>query len=139
VNFYFDTSAFVKRYVEEPGTADVAFLCAQASRLTLSVLCFPEMVSTLTRLVREGVLAPTDYSELKRRILDDLADTELITLTPAVIDAAVRCLEQSPLRALDALHVGCALVACPDRFVSADGRQIDAAQAVGLDVIDLRE
>jgi predicted nucleic acid-binding protein len=50
---FFDTSAFVKRYVDEPGSDCVQELCSRADQIALSVVCFPEMISTLNRLVRE--------------------------------------------------------------------------------------
>ncbi len=53
---FFDTSAFVKRYVNEVGSEKVAEICKQADELALSIICFPEMISTLNRLIREGKL-----------------------------------------------------------------------------------
>jgi predicted nucleic acid-binding protein len=53
---FFDTSAFVKRYVEEPGTEKVLDICGQAEQLVLCIICLPEMISTLNRFVREGKL-----------------------------------------------------------------------------------
>jgi predicted nucleic acid-binding protein len=47
---FFDTSAFVKRYVEEPGSERVMEICREAEHLVLSLICLPEMVSTLNRL-----------------------------------------------------------------------------------------
>ena len=64
---FFDTSAFVKRYIEEPGTDKVTEICTQADVLVLSVICLPEMISTLNRLVREGRLAPHDYRKIRKR------------------------------------------------------------------------
>ena len=49
---FFDTSAFVKRYVEETGSVQVLDLCLQADTLVLSVILLPEVISTLCPLVR---------------------------------------------------------------------------------------
>jgi hypothetical protein len=43
---FFDTSAFAKRYIEEPGTDKVIEICRQAEHLVLCVICLPEMIST---------------------------------------------------------------------------------------------
>ena len=51
MKIFFDTSAFVKRYATEPGSDDVMDLCRQADSLALSIICLPEMVSTLRRLL----------------------------------------------------------------------------------------
>ncbi len=54
---FFDTSALVKRYVNETGSQQVVEICQKADALALSIICLPEMISTLCRLVREGKLS----------------------------------------------------------------------------------
>lgn len=129
---FFDTSAFVKRYIEEPGTDKVLEICMQADQLVLSVICLPEMISTLNRLVRENRLSAGDYKRTRDVILEEIEDADVCSVTPEVVTRAIRCLENSPLRAMDALHLGCALVVEPDLFVSSDARQIEAARKEGL-------
>ena len=129
---FFDTSAFVKRYIEEPGSERVMGICKEAEHLVLSLICLPEMVSTLNRLVREGKLSGDQYLQIKDLILDDLEDIEVCDITKEVIKQTIGCLEKNPLRAMDALHLGCALVVSPDLFVSSDRRQIEAAIREGL-------
>ena len=133
---FFDTSAFVKRYVEEPGTEKVIEICDQTEQLVLSVICLPEMISTLNRLVREGKLPAADYRTLRDLILREIEDAEICRLTPEVVSQTLRCLENNDLRAMDAIHLGCAVVVKPDLFVSADKRQIKAAQKEGLKVVE---
>ncbi len=133
---FFDTSAFVKRYIEEPGSERVMEICREAEHLVLSIICLPEMISTLNRLVREGKLSGDQYRQIKDLILDDFEDVEVCDITTEVIKQTILCLEKNPLRAMDALHLGCALVVKPDLFVSSDRRQIEAAQSEGLRVID---
>lgn len=133
---FFDTSAFVKRYVEEPGTEKVLETCDRAEQLVLCVICLPEMISTLNRLVREGKLPGDDYQKLRDLILKEIEDAEICYLTPEVVTQTIRCLENNELRAIDALHLGCALVVEPDLFVSSDQRQIEAAKKEGLQVIE---
>jgi predicted nucleic acid-binding protein len=137
VRVFFDTSALTKRYVEEEGSDKVRTLCAEADALGVSVLVVPELISTLCRLVREGRLSARDYQSLKSAVQADLADADLCDLSQEAFEQAVRCLEGHPLRTLDSLHVGSALVYQPDLFVSADRRQAEAASREGLAVIDL--
>jgi hypothetical protein len=47
----------------------------------------------------------------------DLSDADLCDLSQDAFEQTIRCLERHPLRALDALHVGSALVYQPDLFV----------------------
>jgi predicted nucleic acid-binding protein len=132
---FLDTSAFVKRYIEEPGTDKVIEICKQADDLVLSVIYLPEMISTLNRLVREGKLSSPEYEKTRDLILTEIEDTEICYVTPEVVARTIKCLENSPLRAMDALHLGCALLVEPDLFVSSDQRQIEAARREGLNVI----
>jgi hypothetical protein len=134
---FFDTSAFVKRYIEEPGAEEVFDICYQAEQLVICVICLPEMISTLSRLVREGKLQRGDYDKLREIIFKEIEDAEICYVTPAVIAQTIRCLENNVLRAMDALHLGCALVVEPDLFVSSDQRQIEAARREGLKVMEV--
>lgn len=134
---FFDTSAFVKRYIEEPGSETVMEVCKKAEHLVLSLICLPEVISTLNRLVREGKLSGEQYQHIKDLILDDCEDVEVCDITTEVIKQTLLCLEKSPLRAMDALHLGCALVVGPDLFVSSDRRQIEAAQSAGLQAVEI--
>jgi len=131
---FFDTSAFIKRYVDEPGSDQVIKICSEAEQLILCVLCIPEMISTLNRLVREKRLAKNLYMRTKSYIVTDLEDIAVCNITPEVLRQAVRCLENNPLRAMDALHVAAALVTGPDLFISADARQITSAKKEGVRV-----
>ena len=135
---FFDTSAFVKRYVEEPGSHRVQELCSRATHVSLSVICFPEMISTLNRLVRERKITKEQYAGLKTAMVEDLADMEIVNVMPSVVGCAVRLLEDYPLRALDALHLGCAIEAGTDVFASADQRQLEAGRRSGVVVEDVR-
>ena len=137
MKLFFDTSAFIKRYVDEPGSERVLDLTSRAEEVGLSIVILPESISTLTRLLRENRMTDTDYRALKEAILIDLEVADLCELTSSVLESTISCLENSPLRAMDAIHVGSALVYKPDLFISADRRQLEAAKRAGLDVDDL--
>ena len=134
---FLDTSALAKRYVAEQGSDQVLAVCQQADNLVVSVICLPELVSTLCRLVREEKLASAAYRTLKGSMMADLADVDICEITQEVLASVVSLLELHPLRAMDGLHVACALACAPDAFVSADHRQLSAARKAGLSVIDV--
>ena len=134
---FLDTSAFAKRYVDEPGSDKVTALCLKADSLAVSVICFLELISTLSRLVLEKKLSKADYRKLKGAAIGDLADVDICQITPDVLVSVVSLLEAHPLRAMDALHVACALAVKPDVFVSADRRQLSAVRKAGLKAIDV--
>ena len=134
---FLDTSAFAKRYLAEHGSDQVLAVCQQADSLVVSVICLPELISTLSRLVREKKLASAAYRKLKADVMADLADVDICQITQDVLGSVVALLEVHPLRAMDALHVACALACAPDAFISADHRQLSAAREAGLSVIDV--
>ena len=134
---FLDTSAFAKRYVLEEGSDNIVSLCQQADSLIVSVICLPELISTFSRLVREKKLAKADYQKLKADVMTDLVDVDICQITPAILASVVSLLESHPLRAMDALQVACALAVAPDRFVSADYRQLAAARKAGLNIVDV--
>jgi predicted nucleic acid-binding protein len=134
---FLDTSAFAKRYVAEQGSDEVLAMCQQASSLVVGFICLPELISTLSRLVREKQLTKAAYQKLKGDAMADLADVDVCQMTPEVLASVVSLLELHPLRALDALHVACALACKPDVFVSADHRQLSAAYKTGLKIVDV--
>ncbi len=134
---FLDTSAFAKRYIAEQGSDKVMALCQRADSLVVSVICLPELISTLSRLVREKKLPIADYRKLKRDAMSDLADVDICQITSDIVVSVISLLESDPLRALDALHVACALAVEPDVFVAADHRQLSAAQKAGLKIADV--
>ena len=129
---FFDSSAFAKRYVEEPGSQTVDSLCQEATEVALSVLCVPEIISALIRRVREGLLTRQEYAEAKQYLSQDIRDAAIVNLVPRVVSTCTKILEASPVRAADALQVACALEWETELFVSADKRQISAAKKAGL-------
>jgi len=137
VKVFLDTSAFAKRYVAEPGTDKVLELCQQADSLVVSVICLPELISTLSRLLREKKFYKADYQRLKGDAMADLADIDICQITPEILVSVVPLLETYPLRAMDALHLACALAVEPDFFISADHRQLSAARKAGLNIVDV--
>jgi len=129
-----DSSALLKHYVQEPGTAFVRARLREADELLLSVLVWPEIHSSLNRLRREGALDDEDYAAIKERFAEDFGNATVVALAGGVLATSVRCLERARLRASDAVHVASALEAGADRFVSADRGQCWAARAFGLHV-----
>ena len=127
-----DSSSFAKRYIQEAGSDRLDDLLQNASDLALCVIVVPELISGLNRRLREGALTGRDYRQAREQLLDDVRDATVLQLTPAVIASAVKLLENNVLRAMDALHVACALEWKADLFVTSDRKQADAARNSGL-------
>ncbi len=131
---FFDSSAFVKRYVSEAGTEAVLAWCDRASEIGLSGIALPEIVSAFCRLRREDKIDDTQYRQLKSLLLADIEDAAICDLTPEVLAHSIASLETTILRGMDAIHIGSAVALKADIFISADQRQCEAAIRAGLRV-----
>ena len=132
MRIYFDSSAFAKRFIEEPGSQRIDDICQKASAVGLSIICFPQILSALNRKVREKSISNRNYTIAKNRLSEELSDIEIINITPKVVAKAALLLETNPLRAMDAMHVACAIEWDADLFVTSDRRQADAAKNAKL-------
>ena len=131
---FFDSSAFVKRYISETGTGAVLDWCDRATEIGLSAIALPEIVSAFCRLRREDRIDDIQYRQLKSLLLADIEDAAICDLTPAVLAESIKSLESNVLRGMDAIHIGSAVALKADVFISADQRQRDAAIRAGLHV-----
>ena len=118
--------------MDEAGSDEVEDTCAQASELGLSVICVPEVISALNRRRREKSLTAAQYGKAKQQLFDDVRDADIINLAVSVTASAIDVLEANPERAMDALHIACALEWEAQLFVSSDKKQISAARRAGL-------
>ena len=131
---FIDSSAWLKNYLAEPGCVRVRAQLREASEVILSVIAWPEALSALNRQRREAGLDAESYAVAKGRIEQDLHYATVVPLTTDVLTRAVWCLENATMRAGDAMHVATALEVMPDRFISSDHQQCEAARTMGLDV-----
>ena len=128
----FDASALTKRYASEAGRNRVLALFASATELLVAAHCKTELASALLRRRREGSLPVAEFDRAWDAAQSDVADMTLVALDAHVERFAFAAMEQGPLRGMDALHVGSAMAARVDLFVTADKRQAQVARAMGV-------
>jgi uncharacterized protein len=143
---YLDTSALVKRYVAETGSAWVRRLLAHPAQYVIYTVALAqaEVISALQRRVREGRLEGPQAQRLGQRVAVHFAQRyQVITITQALVEHACAVLQAHPLRAADALHLAAALRirqltreegVPPPRFVVADATLLAAARAEGFTI-----
>jgi predicted nucleic acid-binding protein len=141
---FFDTSAAVKHYHPETGTAKVDALLAEvgASHF-LSDLAVVEFHSVLARLVRTGTITTGALNLARGRFLADIAGGlwQVLPVSAAHFHHAHQLLLRHGLtRPLDAIQLAVSLAlqtASPlDAFVCADANLGDIATAEGLTVVN---
>ncbi|MBY0492640.1 MAG: type II toxin-antitoxin system VapC family toxin [Cyanobacteria bacterium] len=134
---YFDTSALIKRYVDEKGRREVLQLLRQHQCVT-SQLLSAELRSALRRRVTDGSLDARRVPQILKRFAADREFWALIEVTSEILQAAEKLVAAHPLRTLDAIHVASAELFADRRasselaFVSADARQTAIAAAIGI-------
>lgn len=147
-SIFLDASALVRRYDRtEADASHVRAICAPSRGHVLMVarLATVEIASAFGRKAREGAYDPQRRDRAWRVFNGHLRyQYRVIDVTDAVYALAERLVFAHPVRASDAVHIGCAVIAArelPDRalqFWTADRRQAVAASAEGLDVRFIR-
>jgi len=134
---YFDTSALVKRYVDEPGRREVLQLLKRNECVTSAVLPV-ELRSGLRRRVAEGSIDAARLPAILKHVAADRPYWTLVEVGTDVLAGAERLVAAHLIRTLDAIHVASAQLFAARvsmtglTFVSADKRQTETAAAVGL-------
>ena len=132
---YLDASALVKLFVPEAESDDLNEALVGARDVVLSDLALTETASALERRAREGLLAPAESRRLHREAAKLAESCRRAELTPPVHRRAERLLltfRETPLRAVDALHIALALDADAATLVTYDPRLRAAAASQGL-------
>ena len=136
---YVDTSALIKRYVAESGSAEFDVFCTHsADELVISPLVSTEFESSLQRRLRMGQIAASQVREVRERLHADIASGgwRLQAFEAAVFGRASDLVIRlgAPLAALDALHLASALLCQAQSLATADKQLATAARKAGLRV-----
>ena len=145
--YFFDTSAIVKYYHTEPGTAEVSRIFAEPDRkIAISSIGFAEIQSAIAIKVRSGSLDPKHAGIQRARLMLDVAagEIEVYRLSDQHLEAAELLIGRHSftrrLRTLDALQLAVALDLSRqnllDHFVVADQALAEIASLEGLAVIN---
>lgn len=137
---YLDTSALLKLYIDEEGTAPVVRAAEGSDTHHVVILDITrvESRSAVRRRERAGDIPGADASGILSRIEQDVSSFFLVQpSSSAVIEEAGRLVDRYPLRALDALQLAGSLVfqrgaPGPVTFVCADAPLCQAAESEQL-------
>jgi uncharacterized protein len=110
VILYCDTSALIKRYVEEDGTEYVDALWEDCWGVATSTVAFAEAMSVFSRKLREGLLSKKEYTKTIKKFKDDYEHLILVTVDNNLNSVIMKLFNRHPLRGFDAIHLASALV-----------------------------
>ena len=136
---YFDTSVLVKNYVREAGSSRVRALLTSYEFLSSAITTI-ELQSALQRRRRQREITQANYNSIVSRLAHDRLYWQLVEVVPQVLSKAEELVKAENVRTLDAIHLASAMIIqdsfpTPLPFISADERQLAAAQNCKLSVI----
>jgi predicted nucleic acid-binding protein len=141
VRLYLDTSALVKIYVDEAGSAGCRQAVGEADLIATSALAYVEARAAFSRRRREGGLPPKSYRRVIADLDDDWPSYAVVDVTEGVIREGARLAERHRLRAYDAVHLASATALRevggvePVMFASWDAVLGRAARREGLSLL----
>ena len=142
--YFVDSSALVKRYINEIGSAWVLSLFDPTlnNDILIAAITGVEIVAAITRRARGGSISATDATIVCSQFRSDLhSEYQVVEITENIINSAMALAEAHGLRGYDAvqLAVGRQINALcitnslpPVTFVSADNELNTAAASEGL-------
>ena len=138
---YADSSALVKRYVKEAGSARLAEKLSSSDVVATSKLAFPELLSAFTRKRRSRELSEKSFRATVRRFEEDWKDFLVVDfhddLLPLIKDLVVKY----ALKGADSVHLSSALWLSESSrmsvvFSASDEQLLKAARAERLPVFN---
>ena len=132
---YADSSALVKLYVVEEGSADVERWVAEADEVWTSIVAYSEVSAGLARRLRDGTLLPVHHTQALADFCADWPHMNIVSVDQAITQLGGALALRHALRGFDAIHLACALnvVSMGDvRVAVYDHRLRHAVEASGL-------
>jgi len=132
VSLYVDTSALLKRYVDEPESEDCDRILHADTTWITARHTWVEVIRNLARLLSGG-----EQSRVEGDFRADWRRINIVELDRITVERAADLAKVQGVRTLDALHLAAASrvggTALP--FVTYDIRQAQAARALGMTVL----
>ena len=149
--YYFDSSALIKRYITEPGSAWVQTICdpTQNHQIFVARITSTEMLSALAKSYRMQIMNEQQLMQLASLVLRDIQrQYQQVPMHPSLYHSAGKFIITyaiKGLRAYDAIQLACALYAnqrfitqnqATLTFVTSDAILRAVAETAGLHALD---
>ncbi len=134
---YMESSALAKRYLHEPGSAEVDRLVAAAERVGTSIITRVEVTAALARARRQKLLDEEPAARLRALFASHWLSLVRLSLHESAIERADALAWELGLRGYDAVHLASALawrevIAESPVFATFDKELWRAARAQGM-------
>jgi hypothetical protein len=138
---YFDTSALIKLFINEPGSSTANQAWKSATHLVAARITYAEARAALAAAARipQRQFSGQDHAQAKDLLEQTWQRMIKINITDSIVHTAGELAEQHALRGYDAVHLACVVHTTADALVCADSALITAAQKRGIGIIDARK
>jgi uncharacterized protein len=139
MNLYVDTSALIKKYVNEAGSDQVVALFDQYPILGTAALTQVEMASAMAKAARLGWVDRAEITMVWQDFLSHWPAYTRLPVSPGIVERAASLAWRHTLRAYDSIHLASALAwkdVSGDHVIFAcyDMNLVKAARLEGLHV-----
>ena len=140
MNLYLDTSALIKRYINEAGSTDVREWIRSADDKATTLITRAEMSAGINRLLRMKYLSQKDYGEALEEFHTDWMDYHRLPISEVLVARADAVACEHALRGYVAVHLAAALtwqelLGLPVTLATYDQELAEAARASGMAVL----
>jgi uncharacterized protein len=138
MKLYFDTSALIKKYVNEIGSDKVDELFKNTKVVYVSLITEIETISALRRLLFDKAIEENDYKSSKKEIEIDFNYFSIIDLNNTLIDEAKKLIEKYQIKTLDSIQLASVKLLKEeiDYFVVCDKNLLKYAKNEGVKIIN---
>jgi len=136
---FWDTSALIPLMLEEAESGRMRQLLAEDGAIAIAPITPLEIASTLWRRRHAGLLRVDEHHDAEAMFAELSARWNEVAQTSLVLKTALRVVTRHPLRTLDAIQLGAAIVLSDEpacmTLVTLDKNPATAARAEGFAVL----
>ncbi len=142
--YYLDTSALVKRYYTEKGSAWIHGLFQPENLFVISKVAYAELLAALARKRRERDIGEADFTRAVESFQEEWQEFLVIEVADAIFADLLPLVRRHPLRGFDAIHLCSALwfrkrIKSEVLFVCSDHNLFTAAEREKFTACDPEE
>ena len=129
---FVDTSALLKKYIEERGSQQLEQVLGGVSDLIVSPVTWVELNAAIARRLRGKLLTAQQSSWVLSEAETDFRSCSQVVWGEELVEAATRMIRRHSLKTLDAIQLAAGVLSKPDLFLTSDRELFEQARKVIL-------
>ena len=117
---FIDTSALIKKYVQEPGSDRFENVLKEISEIVIAPVSVIEIYSVLQRRVKDSSLSTKEAALFQAELQRDLPYFSRVIFNEELESQAIDLIGQYPLKTLDSIQLASGMLSRSDAFVTSD-------------------